>query len=186
MYEVLKTEAADEADLMVVIKATEAEVATVGAGGNTIFIIPPFCKFRAEGKSMLYHMLSVILGFEIWFVELFLFFKEDFHIHSIRGTRFCRAVEQYLLEANPDDETDAFRGSRALFPHYGQLLRTQTLQQVQNGLQSASFCGSNLLLCSRKNKDYITWIGIIVAASMSFLQGRGKTLCNAAWHFWCS
>lgn len=63
MYEVLKTEAADEADLMVVIKATEAEVATVGADGNTIFIIPPFCKFRAGGKSCPLYLVS---KFGLW------------------------------------------------------------------------------------------------------------------------
>ena len=45
MYEELKTEAADEADLVVVIKATEAEVAIAG--------IPGYAFLREGGKNLL-------------------------------------------------------------------------------------------------------------------------------------
>lgn len=48
MYEGLKTEAADEADLMVVIKATEAEVVIVEAG------IPGYAFLRAGGNNLLH------------------------------------------------------------------------------------------------------------------------------------
>jgi len=80
MYEGPKPEAADEADLMVVIKATEAEVAIVEAvvpgyaflrvrwQQSSSFLLP--ASFFLEKKSVLYHILSVIPGFEISFLEL--------------------------------------------------------------------------------------------------------------------
>ena len=114
-YEVLKTEAADKADLMVLIKSDGSRTrhcwsrvpgryAFLRAGGNTI-LHSPFPQVCSWGQKYItphavcrarYRNLA---GF--WScsgsskVSIFTLYA------ARGGSRFCRAVEQYLLEANP-------------------------------------------------------------------------------------
>ena len=114
---------------MVVINVTGAEVSIVEARvsayaflrtAGKIFSIAPSCKVHG-GKNILHHMLSIIPGFEIWFLELLVIFKEDYTLSVVDHAWSCRTVER-ILEANPDDKTATFRGSRALFAHYEEIL----------------------------------------------------------------